>query len=225
VETTRDQVLRLVRGHKQVTVARVAETLGLSQHAVRRHLDGLRADGFVDAGLERHGVGRPSLVYFATERGADAGGKGYFQLMSRLFRRLDKMGEAEVSGGSGRDVLQRAFAGLAFEVAEDHRVEVQGLTLNQRVVEASEALKREGIVDGWQKHGEEFRLVNGECPYLRLAEMTDAPCRSDRHSIELLVRAPVDQLRRIVDGEPICEYIVRPEPLSIGDGQDAQEKV
>lgn len=227
METTREQVLKLVRASRQATVAQLAEALSLSQHAVRRHLDGLRADGLLDARLERHGVGRPFLVFFATELGEEAAGKGYFQLLSRLFRRLDKMGPTEVGGSSGRDVLERAFAGLAFEVAEDHRVEVQGNTLGQRVVEASHALKSEGIVDGWQKEGDHFRLVNGDCPYIRLAEMTDAPCRSDRQSIELLVGAPVEQLRRIVDGEPICEYVVRPEPVEIAGEtrRDLQEKV
>jgi DeoR family transcriptional regulator, suf operon transcriptional repressor len=222
MESTREQVLRLVRSHREVTVAQLAESLDLSHHAVRRHLDGLRADGLVDAKLERHGVGRPSLVFYPTERAENAAGKGYFQLMTRLFRRLDKMQPAEISGGTGRDILERAFAGLAFEVAEDHRVEVQGLTLDERVEEASQALKHEGILDGWEKDGTRFRLVNGDCPYLRLAEMTDAPCRSDRHSIELLVGAPVDQLRRIVDGEPICEYVVRPEPANVTSpgGQD-----
>lgn len=221
METTREQVLRLVRANRQATVAQLADALSLSHHAVRRHLDGLRADGLIDARLERHGVGRPSLVFFATERGEDVAGKGYFQLLSRLFRRLDKMGSAEVGGASGRDVLERAFAGLAFEVADDHKDEVRGRTLDERVVEASQALKAEGIVDGWEKAGEVFRLVNGDCPYLRLAEMTDAPCRSDRQSIELLVGAPVDQLRRIADGEPICEYVVRPEPVDLtGNRQD-----
>jgi predicted ArsR family transcriptional regulator len=39
--------------------------------------------------------------------------------------------------------------------------------------------------------------------------MSDAACRSDRRSIELLVGAPVEQTSRIVDGAPVCEYIIR----------------
>jgi hypothetical protein len=59
--------------------------------------------------------------------------------------------------------------------------------------------------------------VNEECPYLRLAEMSDAACRSDKRSIELLIGTEVEQTLRIVDGAPVCEYIVRPQPVTLLD--------
>jgi len=181
----------------------------MSQAPIRRHLDGLRADGLVDVRFERHSIGRPSLVFFATERGEEAVAHGYLQLVSRVFRHLEKLDANDLGGKSGHDVLELALAGVAEEVAADHRDDVRGLTLAERVDEASRALKREGIVDSWEQEEGGFRLVNGDCPYIRLAEMSDAPCRSDRQSIELLVGAPVEQLQRIVAGEPICEYMVR----------------
>jgi predicted ArsR family transcriptional regulator len=171
--------------------------MGVSQAAVRRHLDGLRADGLIDVRIERHGVGRPALLFSATERGEELVGRGYLHLISRLFRTLDQMGPSEVAGQSGRDVLESAFQGVAHEIAADHRAEVLGMTLAQRVDEASRALKSEGIVDGWERVGDTFHILNSDCPYLRLAEMTDAPCCADRLSIELLIGAPVEQTKRI----------------------------
>jgi predicted ArsR family transcriptional regulator len=207
VESTRDQILRYVRGRRETSVHQLAEALGLSQQAVRRHLDGLRADGFLDARLERHGVGRPALVFFATERGEELSGRTYLQLLSRLFRHLEK---SEGASPDGHHVLDEVFAGIAVEVAADHEAEVRGGTLAERVAQATQALEREGIVDGWEQHGDVFEISNGECPYLRLAAMSDAPCRSDRQTIELLVGADVEQLRRIVDGAETCQYVVRP---------------
>jgi DeoR family suf operon transcriptional repressor len=210
VETTREQVLRFVRGRREATVAQLAEALDVSPQAVRRHLDGLRADGFLDARLERHGVGRPSLIFFATERGEELSGRTYLQLLSRLFRHLEKMDSEEVGGGSGRQVLDQVFSGIASEVAADHESEVRGATLAERVAEASRALDREGIVDTWRIEDGDYHMINGECPYLRLAEMSDAACRSDRQTIELLVDGQVEQTTRIVEGAPVCEYIIRP---------------
>lgn len=212
MESTREQVLRLVRGHKEATVAQLAMALGLSQQAVRRHLDSLRADGLVDVRVVRHGVGRPSWVFFVTDRGEEASGRTYLQLFSRLFRHLEKS-----DGENGRAVLEQVFSGIAAEVAADHRAEVQGASLDERVAQVSRALEREGIVDDWRQEEGVFRLLNGECPYLRLAEMSDVPCRSDRQTIELLLGAQVEQIRRIADGEPLCEYIIRPS----ADGANA----
>jgi DeoR family transcriptional regulator, suf operon transcriptional repressor len=219
VESTRDQILRQIRGHREMTVAQLAESLKLSAQAVRRHLDGLRADALIDVRQERHGVGRPSLVFFVTERGEELGGRTYVQLLSRMFRHLEKLDVGKVSGASGKQVVEQVFSGIAEEVAADHRSEVRGETLDQRVEEASRALNREGIVDGWEKDGESFHLINGDCPYLKLAEMSDAACSADRHSIELLVGAEVEQTRRIVDGAPCCEYIVKPQPVTLLDDE------
>jgi predicted ArsR family transcriptional regulator len=200
-------------------VAQLTESLGLSAQAVRHHLDGLRADGLIDVRQERHGVGRPAMLFFATERGEDTGGRTYVQLLSRMFRHLEKLDGTLVSGASGQEVVKQVFSGIAAEVAADHKSEVRGETLDQRVEEVSRALQAEGIVDGWAQDGEAFHLVNGECPYLRLAEMSDAACNADRQSIELLIGADVEQTRRIVDGAPICEYIVRAHPVSLESDQ------
>ena len=206
-----------------MTVAQLAGLLSLSQQAVRRHLDGLRAEGLVDVRQLRHGVGRPSLVFFVTERGEELGGRTYVQLLSRMFRHLEKLDTATVSGATGQQVVERVFSGIAEEVAADHRNEVRGETLDRRIDEASRALNREGIVDGWQKEGDAYHLVNGDCPYLKLAELSDSACSADRHTIELLLGAEVEQITRIVDGAPCCEYIVRPQPVTLLEDEGKEQ--
>jgi predicted ArsR family transcriptional regulator len=145
-------------------------------------------------------------VFFTTERGEEQSGRTYLQLLSRMFRHLERT-ESPQSGGPA--ALDLVFAGIAAEVAAEHESEVRGSTLAERVAEASRALEPEGIVDEWLEDEGAFRMINAECPYLRLAAMSDAACRSDRRSIELLVGAEVEQTSRIVDGAPVCEYIIR----------------
>jgi predicted ArsR family transcriptional regulator len=216
VESTREQILRYVRGRRETTVAQLAESLHLSQQAVRRHLDGLRADGLVDVRQERHGVGRPTLLFYTTERGEELAGRTYLQMLTRMFKHLEKLDASQVSGADGQQVLEQVFSGIASEMAADHIGEVHGSTLDQRIDEVSKALEREGIVDSWEKlDNGTYHIVNEECPYLRLAELSDAACKSDRKSIELLIGAEVEQTLRIVDGAPTCEYIVRPQPITL----------
>ncbi|HLF70893.1 MAG TPA: helix-turn-helix domain-containing protein [Dehalococcoidia bacterium] len=205
METTREQILRFVNGHREATVLQLAETMSLSPQAVRRHLDGLRADGLVDVRLERHGVGRPAAIFFATEAGAETSGRTYLQLLSRLMRHVDPQ------------VIDGVFAGIAIEVAADHASEVKGATLHERVAQVSKALEREGIVDEWANDDGTYHLLNNECPYLRLAEMSEAPCHADKRSIELLVGsgADVEQTSRIVDGSTVCEYVIRPATIAL----------
>ena len=197
----------MVRGRKEATVADFADRFDVSHQAVRRHLDGLRADGLIDSRQVRHGVGRPSLVFFPTELGDERSGRTYLQLLGRLFRHF----ENDEGDSAGRETLEYVFSGIAAEVAAEHVAEVRGKTLDERVPQVSHALEGEGIVDGWHKEGDAFHMLNSECPYLRLAEMSDAPCHSDRRSIELLIGQPVEQTSRIIDGSPVCEYVVQSE--------------
>ena len=93
-------------------------------------------------------------------------------------------------------------------MALEHKGEVTGVTVEDRVEQTSLALRREGIVDGWAKDSEGFRISNSACPYRQTAELSHGPCELDRHVIELLVSAPVRQVSRIVDGRHACEYLI-----------------
>ncbi len=206
------QVLGFVHGHREAKVIQIAEALHLGPVAVRHHLDRLRADGLVDVRVERHGVGRPALIYFATEEAEELSGRTYLKVISRLLRHLEKTETDEAGSGVRHESLTRVSTGIAAEIAADHEAEIRGSTLEERVAEVSRALEREGIVDRWSKEGDVYKIVNDECPYLPLAGMNHAACNWDRECIELLVGAPVEQVRRIVDGAPICEYTIRLEP-------------
>jgi predicted ArsR family transcriptional regulator len=208
MESTREQVLHVLQTRGEATVATLAEELGVGQASVRRHLDHLRVDGLVDVRMERHGVGRPSFVFSPTERAEERTPAGYPRLLSRLYSELRGLDAGQVGGRDGAQLLSAVFEGVAEQVARDHEDEVAARSLEGRVAETSRALKREGIVDTWNKAGDGFHLKNSACPYRQAAQHNHGPCELDRRAIELLIGAPVRQVSRIADGRPACEYIV-----------------
>ena len=208
IESTRDQVLHLLQTRAGATVAALAETLGVGQASVRRHLDHLRADGLADVRVERHGVGRPAFIFYATAQAEERTPAGYSRLLSRLYKGLRSLDESQVRGRDGAQVLQSAFRGAAEQLALEHKDEVTGETVGDRVEQTSLALRREGIVDAWAKEPEGYRLKNSACPYRQTALLSHGPCELDRRVIELLVSAPVRQVSRLVDGQHACEYVI-----------------
>jgi len=208
MESTKEQVLHLLQEHGSATVADLAEALGIGQVAVRRHLDHLRMDGLADVRAERHGVGRPAFVFYPTEEAEERLPAGYSRLLSRLYQGLHALDEAQVRGRDGVGLLHTAFEAAAEQVAGTHRSAVRAESLEGRVAQATEALEHEGIVDEWSHQDEGYRLRNSACPYRKAALLSDGPCELDRRTIELLVRAPVQQVKRIADGHSQCEYIV-----------------
>jgi predicted ArsR family transcriptional regulator len=208
---TKAQILRLLQGCGEATVTHLAEALDMSPAAVRRHLDGLRAEGLVDARPQRQAVGRPSFLFYPTERAEEYSSAGYSRLLGRMFRGLLELSSEEVSGQPGSEVLGRVFEGVAESLAEQYGPLVAGQTLEERVGQAIRVLQAEGILDRWDRAPEGFRLTNTACPYRRAALATDQACSADRLAIQLLLGRPVEQVGRVVQGHPYCEYLVKQE--------------
>lgn len=195
----------------EATIADLTAELKLNAASIRRHLEVMRAEGLVDVRIQRHDVGRPAYVYRLTERGEEMNAH-YPRLVGRMFRRIAALPAEQES--DGRHLITQLFDGVADDIAGAYRSQVTGATIEQRVAETSRALKEEGIVDHWRKDEDGYHLMNTSCPYRTAAESSDAPCHADHRVVELLVGAPVEQVGRVVDGKPMCEYIVR-------DGQQA----
>lgn len=213
MESTRDQILSLLWARGEATVVELAEALEMSPAAVRRHLDGLRAEGSVDVKSRRHPIGRPSFVFYLTEQAEERNSAAYSRLLLRMFQELSGLEQADVSGQGGSEVLDRVFDGIAARLAQEHQREVLGASLEERVVQISDALRAEGILDGWTKEADGFRLLNSSCPYRRAAEATGGACRLDRLAIQNLLGVPVEQVGRVIDGDPYCEYVVQPRAV------------
>ncbi len=208
MESTKEQVLHLLQARGGATVAGLAQALGVGPASVRRHLDHLRVEGLADVRSERHGVGRPAFVFYPTEEAEERVPAGYSRLLSRMYKELGSLSEADVSGRDGAEVLRTVFEGVAHQVALEHEVEVAASRLETRIEKTADVLRGEGIVDSWSKTDEGYKLTNTACPYRSAALATHGPCELDRRTIELLVDAPVQQVSRIVDGQQKCEYVI-----------------
>ena len=209
---TREHVLDFVVAHREARVEDLAEAFALTPTAVRRHLENLRADGLVDVRAVKQPTGRPYHAYFPTEQAGGALPIAYAGLLERMLKSVD-----------GReDIANSVAAQMAESVASRHRGECHEDSAPElRIVQVTESLREDGILDSWHEEADGYHLVNGRCPYRKAAELSKLPCESDRKAIELLLGQDVQQLHRLVDGAPNCEYLVRATPAreSIQKGQ------
>lgn len=217
MESTKQQVLHLLQARGSATVADLAQALSVGQASVRRHLDHLQVEGLADVRIERHGVGRPAFLFYPTEEAEERVPAGYSRLLSRMYKELGSLTEADVSGRGGAEVLSTVFEGVAHQVAREHEIDVAADRLETRVEKTAKVLHGEGIVDSWSKSDEGYKLTNTACPYRSAALATHGPCELDRRTIELLVAAPVQQVSRIVDGQSKCEYVIAVAEAARGD--------
>ncbi|MDP9238619.1 MAG: ArsR family transcriptional regulator [Chloroflexota bacterium] len=206
MKSTRELMRDVLAARGEATVADITAELRLNAANIRRHLEVMRAEGLVDVRIQRHDIGRPSYVYRLTERAEELSAH-YPRLVDRMFRGIASLPAEQAA--DGQQFMAQVFDRVAEDIAGTYRTKVTGTTVAARVAETSAALKDEGIVDHWRKDDDGFHLMNTACPYRKAAESSDAPCHADHRVVEMLVGAPVDQVSRMVDGKPMCEYVVR----------------
>ncbi len=203
MQGTRDRVLKFLLDNHEARVEDLAAELDITPPAVRRHLDHLRADGLVDARAVRQATGRPYHVYFPTEEAHGVLSPAYVRLLEGVLQCI----------GDNPEVTEGILIQVAETVADRHRANIaEAEDTEDRVERVTGSLRHEGILETWEAATDGIHLVNHQCPYRQAAEISKLPCESDRKTIELLLGLDVEQLRRIVDGAPVCEYIIRSEP-------------
>ena len=192
----------------RVSVDELAAELGLTAGGLRRHLDRLCAEELVHVDLLHQKVGRPLHVYSPTEE-AESRRAHYERMAERLIKEVAVI-PADQIGISGASVVGAVLHGIGKRIVEEHHSRVAEGDMDRRVEELTTVLREEGILSDWARTEGGYVLANATCPYRKVAAASGhATCEMDREIIESLLGVPVEQVGRLVDGQPRCEYIVR----------------
>lgn len=204
---TRAQIIELLRHRGELTVLELGGALGIAAPAVRRHLDILTGEGTVEYRSVKQPAGRPYFAYRLTEQAQEAASTGYARLLERLIQDAAAM----PAGDGSRVLLEALLERFSDHLAEDYRARVRGRTLEERARSVTEALRSEGILETLEIRPDGIHLSTSACPHRRAALAAHELCSSERRAIALLLGEEVDQVTRMVDGHPCCEYVVRPQ--------------
>ncbi|PPK66724.1 transcriptional regulator [Actinokineospora auranticolor] len=207
---TRRGVARLLLERGPVAAAEIAEALGLSPAAVRRHLDALVAEGEASTReaprLGSRGRGRPARLYLLTEAGRSRFGHAYDDLAVAALRFLAE---------SGGEQAVRAFAERRVATLVDrHREAVTTPEDPARRAEAlATALTREGYAASTREVGTGEQLCQHHCPVAHVAAEFPQLCEIETAAFADLLGTHVQRLATIARGDAACTTHVPNTPL------------
>lgn len=201
MKSTRDRILQALLKQPRSTIADLARAVGINPISVRHHLTNLQAEGLVSAEEERHGVGRPRLLYSLTQDGLELFPTRYLRLTTRL---LDQLKERLPQPMVGELFLQ-----VAQDLAAEHADQLKGLSMEERLEAMKSILAEEGFVVEWEKSGREYHIHEITCPYLQVGQSHPEVCTVDQTLISKMLAVPASKVRCILDGDARCTYVVR----------------
>ena len=203
----KDKILQTLLRKPKATINDLAEAVGINPISVRHHLTNLQMEGLIAAEEERHGVGRPRLVYSLTEEGMERFPTKYLRLTTRLLAQMK-----ETMPGP---VVAKLFNQIAEDLASEYTSQIQGLSMEERLEFVKELLAQEGFTVEWEKIGSEYQIHEISCPYYQIGIAHPEVCTVDQTLISKMLALPANKVQCILDGGTQCTYVVQPDAVKI----------
>jgi len=201
MKSTRDHILQTLLRHPRSTINDLAVSVGINPISVRHHLTNLQMEALVAAEEERHGVGRPRLVYFLTENGMEKFPTRYLRLTTRIL--------TQMKGKFPQPMVSEMFREVATVMADEHAAELMGLNVEERLDAMKEMLAEEGFVVEWEKQGTQYLIHEITCPYLQVGQSHPEVCTVDQTLISKMLALPANKIQCILNGATHCTYVVQ----------------
>ena len=202
MKSTRDKILQTLLQNPRSTIITLAEAVGINPISVRHHLTNLQMEGLVEGLEERHGVGRPRLVYVLTDEGMERFPTRYMQLTSRLL--------SQMKDTMPGPVVANLFNQMAEDLASKYSSDVQNLSMEERLDLVKEMLTHEGFSVNWEKKDGQYEIHEISCPYYQIGVAHPEVCTVDQTLISKMLALPASKVQCILDGAAHCTYVVHP---------------
>lgn len=207
MKTTRDRILQTLLRQPRRTITELAEAVGINPISVRHHLTNLQVEGLVAFEEERHGVGRPRLVYMLTEAGMEHFPTRYLRLTTRLL--------AQMKESMPGPIVAKLFSQVAEDLASEYTDQLQGLGMEARLEFVKALLAEEGFTVEWEKQGEEYHIHEISCPYYQIGVNHPEVCTVDQALISKMLALPAEKIQCILNGNAHCTYVVQPARAAV----------
>jgi iron-sulfur cluster biosynthesis transcriptional regulator SufR len=200
--TTRRRILTLLKEKGQLTADELAEYLGISSVAVRRHLTKLEGDQLVTYEEVQRGMGRPSFVYRLGEAASNLFPRRYEELATDMLDTIQDL--------YGSEAVNTIFKVRSEQLIETYRHKVNGKTLDKRLDQLTQLREADGYMSTWELDEKgRFILREANCPIIHVAEGCEVACDCDKKLLESLLDANIVRTDHQAQGAGACVYIVK----------------
>ena len=205
----RQQIVALLVCQGPMTIAELADAMGVAKTSLRPQVDRLLLQGWLDRDRRRQGPGRPADVFSASNRS-----RRHFaqQTMGELARLIfEEMADTETPAK-----VTSVVEGVGRRVIRLLRPIIGDGPPSERAGRLSEHLNERGILSDIHESKQAVTLSIHTCPYVGLAGEHRQICAMHRRTLAELLGGETSSHRCRHDGHPCCEFGV-----SVGSSKPA----
>jgi len=200
--STRKVILTMLKTNGALAVSEMAKQLGITEMAVRRHLNTMERDGLIEAKLVRQAMGRPTNLYSLTENADDLFPKKYHHLTLDLL--------SELVADAGADKVDSLFEKRKERLINRYEEQIAGKPLPERVKTLADIQNSNGYMVDWKATEDGQYVINEHnCPISQVANQYNHACQCELMMFETLLDADVKRVECLVKGGNKCSYVIQ----------------
>ncbi len=214
----RDRLARELLKLGPISASDLADSLGISAVAVRKHLDDMSDKGLIESHevapfgpAKPKGRGRPAKVYALTSQGRD-----FFE---NQYQNLAQDAVDFIYQIKGKDGVREFAKNRAKIVYENYSRQIEKhKTIDKKVEALTNVLSKEGFAATFDKGAgptHTIQLCQHNCPIAHVAETHNEFCEAELETFSELLGVNVTRLSTIANGGNICTSLVSTLPKTV----------
>ncbi|MGM0806384.1 MAG: helix-turn-helix transcriptional regulator [Bacillota bacterium] len=205
--STRDEIIYLLKRNKRMTVTEMAKSLGITEMAVRRHLNTLERDHVIETTLVRQAMGRPIHFYHLTASGDEQFPRNYSGLTVDFLKDIEEV--------SGTETIDELFKRRENRLQDRYKDRMNTLTeFEQKVNELANIQNEAGYMVDWER-GEDpdtYVLTEYNCPIAKVANEYQQACSCELSLFKRMLQTnAVERKTCMAKGGDYCCYVIKEE--------------
>jgi predicted ArsR family transcriptional regulator len=193
----------MLKKRPALSVNEMAKELGITEMAVRRHLNTLERDGLIASTLVRQSMGRPVHLYSLTEQADELFPKNYHHLALDILEEINQ-------GVDGASAIYRLFRSREEKLFRQYRPRMKDKNLEERVRTLADVQNRGGYMAEWERDEQgDYLLHEYNCPITQVAHQYTQACGCELSLFERLLETQIERTECLTKGGGRCTYRIR----------------
>ncbi|ASB89022.1 transcriptional regulator [Bacillus sonorensis] len=200
--STKDKILELLKKEKQLTVNQLSNYLGITEMAVRKHLNVLERDSLLTISEVRQPMGRPLLVYSLSPKAEELFPKNYEHMAVEFLHDLKEL--------HGEDIIDYLLEKRSERQKNSYLPNMRGKTASEKIEELTTIQNGKGyMADVTKIDDETYEIVEHNCPIFAVAKEFKKACACETEMFKKVLGT--EQVKRLTcradDGDH-CRFLV-----------------
>ena len=105
-------------------------------------------------------------------------------------------------------MVNELFSQMALDLAEDHKNELDGLNVEEKLDLVQDLLNQEGFTANWERKGGTYQIHEASCPYIHIGQDHPEVCSVDQTLISTILEVPAKKIKCKLSGDSHCTFII-----------------